>query len=88
MALKIVVSCCSVPSCTSINRVETKKKYVRGVVRLYTGVILQELSCIIGLPVVLANKFIYCLADAKLAFVACSQLLVVTNKLNPASCLV
>ena len=24
MALTIVVSCCSVPSCTSINRVETK----------------------------------------------------------------
>ena len=83
MALTIVVSCCSVPSCTEWKQ---SKKYVRGVVRLYTGVILQ--ACIIGLPVVLANKFIYCLADAKLALVACSQLLVVTNKLNPASCLV
>ena len=54
--------------------------------RLYTGVILQELSCIIGLPVVLANKFIYCLADAKLALVACSQLLVVTNYKQIESC--
>ena len=34
-----------------------------------------------------ANKFIYGLADAKSAIVACSQLLVVTNNLNPAGCL-
>ena len=32
--------------------------------------------------------FIYCLADAKSALIACSQLLVVTNNLNPADCLV
>ena len=56
-------------------------------VNLYTRVILQELSCIIGLPVVFANKFTYYLADAKLALVAYSQLLVITNNLNPASCL-
>ena len=42
---------------------------------------------VLGLAVVFANKFIYCLADSKLALVACSQLLVVTNNLNPAGCL-
>ena len=71
------------PSCTSINSAETSKKYVRRVVSLCTRVILQELPCIIGLPIVFANKFINCLADAKSALVACSQLLVVTNHLNP-----
>ena len=34
-----------------------------------------------------ANEFIYCLADAKSALVACSQLPVVTNNFNPAGCL-
>ena len=56
-------------------------------VSLYTRVILQETSCIIGLSVVFANKFTYCLADAKSALVACSQLLVITNNLNLAGCL-
>ena len=83
MALTIVVSCCSVPQ---LYKYKQSKKYVRRVVSLYTRVILQELSCIIGLPVVFANKFIYC-SDSKSALVACSQLLVVINNLNPAGCL-
>ena len=41
----------------------------------------------LGLPIVFANKVIYCLADSISAPVACSQLLVVTNNLNPAGCL-
>ena len=39
---------------------------------------------VLDLPVVVANKFIYCLADPKLALGACYQLLVVTNNLNSA----
>ena len=86
MALTIVVSCCSVPQLYKYKQKQSKK-YVRRVVSLYTRVILQKLSYIIGLPVIFANEYIYCLLDAKSALVACSQLLVVTNNLNPAGCL-
>ena len=74
MALTIVVSCCSVPQLYKYKQSGNKVRntYVRGVVSLYTRVILQKLSCIIGLPVVFANIFIYCLSGAKMALVACS----------------
>ena len=86
MALIIVVSCCSVPQLyKSGNKV--RSTYVRRVAIAFIQVLYYSSYCVLGLPIVFANKFLYSLADPKSALASCSQLLVVTNNLNSAGCL-